>query len=157
MADAKVPDRSVKIGDKNQIVNSPIVTGDGNTVTVGSPMRSLSDRELAGLSDVLVPFPGQPVHLLTGFFDAEGQHFAKQFNDAFKSAKWNVVEFMFQADLPKGTEIGLWMGTKDKNNQPPAALALGRYLLGTLHLSVQGIEFTDAEAGHVYLIVGLKP
>jgi hypothetical protein len=147
----------VHIEQRSEGPNSPNIIGNQNTVNITSAPRSLNDEQIEALRVEIAPFKGQPIHLLTSIFDSESQRYAGHFEKAFRAAEWNVVESQYQDKLPRGTEVGLWLGVKDRNNQPPAALALGNFLVSKLHLHVRGQEFTDAQEGHVYLIVGMRP
>ena len=148
---------SAYIEQRSEGPNSPNIVGSGNTVNIASPPRTLTDQQVPELPVFLSPYKGQPVHVYAIFSDAETQNFSQYFVTAFKLAEWDIKEHVFMLGFGQPKNVGLWFCVRDQRNQTPGTIAFGDFMVKNLHLDVKGQQLSDAEEGHIYLYVGLRP
>lgn len=150
-------DRSVKIGNKNEFTNSPIVTGDGNTVNVNpiAPPRKLT-KEQEDRLEALVKSIGP--HEIA-FRHSPGNDDAQQFADQLQGVivtrgGWKSTRPKFL--IAQREVYGVWVFVQSADAPPPAATMLLDALNDKfLALGAKGIEVPDLAPGSIDLMVGL--
>ena len=89
------PDRSIHIGERAEIISSPMTTGDNSPITVNQipplpPARTLSGEGFGQLVSELSGDPALAVEITLVPTDDESGTFGNQIVAAFKKAGWSV-------------------------------------------------------------------
>ena len=151
-------DRSVKIGDKNQFTNSPVITGDGNTVTVNpsTPKRRLTKEQADRLESLVKAIGPHEIAFRHPIGNEESQEFSDQLQEIIIGrAGWKLRVPKLLIQLRE--QYGVWVFVKDGNNAPVAATMLLDALNDKgVNLDSKGMEIVGLDPDTIDLMVGLQ-
>jgi hypothetical protein len=86
--------------------------------------------------------------------DRESVAYARQFEDLFKKAGWNVKAFKFS--VISGPFRGIGLKVKNPNNRPVSLASIEQAFLNVLALNVKGAINTSLNENEVEIIVGAQ-